>query len=255
MLLLKTSWRSLFLIVLIVGSFAAVLALQPIAQPSWYHDFADRRTIAGIPNFFDVISNIPFLLIGIAGLKFCLRSREEARTSWILFFLAVALVFFGSVHYHLAPGNTTLFWDRLPMAMGFMALLIGLSTELVNGTIERYLLLPAVLAGFGSVVWWLAFDDLRFYIWVQAMPLLALPFVLLLYRGRYTHQGFLIAALSGYIIAKFFEVYDRQLYSLTGQLLSGHTLKHLFAALGCFIIYMMLKARTWNSLQDTLRRA
>ncbi len=254
MLLLKTSWRSIFLIVFIAGSFAAVLALEPIAQPSWYHDFADRRTIAGIPNFLDVISNIPFLVVGIAGLGYCFRSREEARASWSLFFLAVVLVFFGSVHYHLSPGNATLFWDRLPMAMGFMALLIGLFTELVNGTIERYLLLPAVLAGFGSVVWWRIFDDLRFYVWVQAMPLIALTFALLLYRSRYTHQWLLVAALAGYLIAKVFEAYDRQIYELTGQLLGGHTLKHLFAAMGCFFIYMMLKARTRNRLQDTLRR-
>jgi hypothetical protein len=197
MLLLKASRRSLFLIVLIAGSFAAMLALDPVPQPSWYHDFADRRTIAGLPNFFDVVSNIPFLLVGVMGLRYCLRSREEARTSWSLFFLAVGLVFFGSVHYHLAPGNATLFWDRLPMAMGFMALLIGLFTELINDNIERYLLLPAVLAGLGSVVWWRIFDDLRFYIWVQAMPLLALPVALLLYRARYTHQWLLVAALSG----------------------------------------------------------
>lgn len=254
-LLLKTSWRSIFLIAFIAGSFAAMLALKPIAQPSWYHDFADRRTIAGIPNFVDVISNITFLAVGIAGLGYCLRSREEARISWSLFFLAVGLVFFGSVHYHLAPGNATLFWDRLPMAMGFMALLIGLYTELVNRNIERYLLLPAVLAGFGSVIWWRIFDDLRFYIWVQAIPLIALPSALLLYRSRYTRLWFLIVALFGYLLAKVFEVYDRQVYSLTGQLLSGHTLKHLFAALGCFFLYMMLKVRTRINLQDAFPRA
>lgn len=243
MLLMKIFRRHIILIAVIAGSFAAVSALEPIAQPSWYHDFADRRVIAGIPNFFDVVSNAPFLIVGILGLNHCLRSREEARASWTLFFLAVGLVFFGSVYYHLAPGNATLFWDRLPMAMGFMALLAGLLSEQVNGKIEKYLLLPAVLAGLGSVVWWRVFDDLRFYIWVQAMPLLALPSALLLFRVTYTHRWLLIAALTAYLLAKVFEVYDRQVYSLTGQLLGGHALKHLFAALGCFFIYRMLKAR------------
>ena len=241
---MKTSWRYILLIAVIAGSFAAVLALKPIPQPSWYHDFADRRNIAGVPNFFDVVSNVPFLIVGIMGLSYCLRNREEARASWIVFFLGVGLVFFGSVYYHIAPGNATLFWDRLPMAMGFMALLVGLLSEQAGGKTEKYFLLPAVLLGLGSVIYWGIFDDLRFYIWVQAAPLLTLPLALLLFRSFYDKRGLLIAALAGYLLAKVFEVYDRQVYSLTGEILSGHTLKHLFAALGCCFIYKMLKTRS-----------
>ncbi|HEX7249749.1 MAG TPA: hypothetical protein VF262_05120, partial [Burkholderiales bacterium] len=48
---------------------ALVLFLYgPIPQYADYHRFADTRTFLGLPNFSDTASNIPFLLIGIAGI-------------------------------------------------------------------------------------------------------------------------------------------------------------------------------------------
>ena len=52
--------------ILIFTSFLSLIVLfthvDPITQYPSYHNFADTRTFFGIPNFFDVISNIPFFM-------------------------------------------------------------------------------------------------------------------------------------------------------------------------------------------------
>jgi hypothetical protein len=49
-----------------LAAIAAVLffVVPPIVEFHWYHDFADQRSLLGIPNFWNVISNLPFLFIG-----------------------------------------------------------------------------------------------------------------------------------------------------------------------------------------------
>ena len=41
----------------------------------------------------------------------------------VILFLGILLTGFGSAYYHLDPTISTLFWDRLPMAVSFMAIL------------------------------------------------------------------------------------------------------------------------------------
>ena len=95
--------------------------MQPIAQNQAYHDFADRGQFLGIPNLFAVISNIPFLLVGIAGLRYCRSSLLLSyRLAWVIFFAGVAIISAGSAWYHLNPNNDTLVWDRLPMTIAFI---------------------------------------------------------------------------------------------------------------------------------------
>ena len=102
--------------------------MQPIAQNQAYHDFADRGQFLGIPNFFAVISNIPFLLVGIAGLRYCRSSLLLSyRLAWVIFFAGVAIISAGSAWYHLNPNNDALVWDRLPMTIAFMGLLAALA--------------------------------------------------------------------------------------------------------------------------------
>jgi hypothetical protein len=105
------------------------------------------------------------------------------------------------------------------------------------------LLAPAVAVGLASVAWWAYTGDLRVYFWVQAVPLLAIVFVMVAYRARYTHRAYLAYGLAAYVIAKGAEFHDREIYTLTSQVVSGHTLKHLLAALAIFFVYLMLRRR------------
>jgi hypothetical protein len=237
-------WRECALCVISLALLAAVMAVEPIAQDLAYHHFADRRAVLGVPNFFNVASNAAFLLVGIAGAAFCLgRHGSGASASWAVLFLGAALVSIGSAYYHWAPDNATLVWDRLPMTVGFMGLFVALLSEHIDEKLESVMLLPALIVGAASIAWWRYAEDLRPYVWVQSMPLVTLSLVVALFPGRYTRRRFLVYGLACYLLAKVAEFFDHEVFALTANVLSGHSLKHLLAALGLLFVYLMLRRR------------
>lgn len=228
----------------VVGPLVLLFSQPPIRQPQEYYNFADQRAFSGIPNFFDVTTNLAFLFVGIAGLRFCLKNRwEGVRPAWIALFVGLASVSLGSGYFHWNPGDDTLVWDRVSLTIGFMGLFVAILGEYVSIRLGKFLLVPALLLGTTSVFYWHWFGDLRFYFWIQFMPLLAIPVVMVLFRSGYSHQGFLIATVGCYVLAKITEIYDREIFIFTQRLFSGHSLKHLLAALGCFALVVMLKRR------------
>ena len=112
------------LLMLVALASLAIFAWPPIHQSLEYHRFVDTRTIFGVPNFWNVASNLPFVLVGLAGLAWMARHVTKVdrclRAAWLVLFVGVVLVGLGSSWYHLAPGNATLVWDRLPMTLAFM---------------------------------------------------------------------------------------------------------------------------------------
>ncbi len=119
--------RSHKLGLLVLVCIAALVALGfvgPIPQDPAYHHFADTRTIAGVANFWNVLSNLPFLLAGLYGLwRYPRLAAPQSRPGYLTLCVGILLVAFGSAGYHLAPSNASLVWDRLPMTLAFMALL------------------------------------------------------------------------------------------------------------------------------------
>lgn len=270
----EASWASrLWLVAGVTVTVILVIAFQaPIPQPQSYHDFADQRAFFGIPNCLDVLSNLPFLLIGLWGAVFALRRAQMAirpptgrmtargvgphatpgdtfitaaeRWPYLVLFLGVLLTCLGSAYYHLAPDNTRLVWDRLPMTLGFMSLLAAVVAERINLKLGLRSLLALGLA---SVVQWHLSEqrgegDLRFYLMVQFFPLLAIPLLLVLLPPRYTRGSDLMIALGIYGLAKVFELLDREMFAL-GGVVSGHTLKHLTAAIAIWWLLRMLMKR------------
>jgi len=233
-------------LLLVLTALAVVWWLPPIAQDPAYHLFADRRGLSGIPNFLNITTNLAFLAVGLAGMLWCASPRKElgAQRAWLACFAGVALVSFGSAYYHLAPDNGTLVWDRLPMSVGFMALTVAVLADRVNPRLEKILLAPAIALGTVSVLYWHYTDDLRPYVLVQFLPLLLLPALLLLFINPQQDRGYLLAALVIYMASKLAEHYDYAVFSLTGEIISGHSLKHLLAALALFVVYRMLRRRT-----------
>ncbi len=239
-----SQWRHLVLLTLVMGSLILLLLQTPIKQDLAYHQFIDTRNLFGIPNFYNVISNLPFFLVGISGVLFCTKQTPcNISPGWLCFFVGISLVSIGSAYYHCDPDNQSLVWDRLPMTMGFMGMFTALLGEFVDSKLAKYTLLPMILIGLCSVLVWYEFDDLRFYVWVQFMPLLLIPLMLLLYRSRYTHSYLLIPVLILYGLAKMLEAFDAQIFFLLHNEISGHTIKHIFAALGSGTILWMLRVR------------
>jgi hypothetical protein len=130
------------------------------------------------------------------------------------------------------------------MTLAFMALFVALLSEHIDGEFAHRLLWLAMIAGAASVAWWIYADDLRPYAWVQFGPMLAIPLMMWLYRGRYTHRIYLAYALGFYAAAKIAEMDDRQLFELTRGIVSGHSIKHVLAAGGAYCLYRMLITRT-----------
>jgi hypothetical protein len=230
--------------------------LPPIPQDQGYHAFADGRTMLGIPNFLNVASNLPFLIVGVLGLAFLLGQHKDSpiqepaeRWPLVVFFTGVSLTAFGSTYYHLAPDNERLVWDRLPMTIAFMGLFASIIGERIGVRAGTWLLGPLVWLGFASVVNWQIGErrdagDLRLYGFVQFFPLLGIPLLMLLFQARYTRSGVVFIALAWYLLAKVLETgpVDHRIYSL-GQVVSGHTLKHLSAATGAYCLFRMIRER------------
>lgn len=231
-----------------VSAVVALLFVGPIPQDQNYHLFADSRQIAGVSNFWNVFSNLSFLLAGTLGLlRYPKLSRMEIAQGYLVMCVGIMLVGFGSAYYHYAPSNDTLLWDRLPMAVASMALLFLLLSERVMHAPRRYLLWFLVSVGAAAVFYWswtesLGRGDLRPYALVQFLPVLLMPFMLALFRQRYLSNRLLLASFGLYIVAKAFEQFDGELLSVAG-FMSGHTIKHVAAAAAVLCIIFAVPTR------------
>jgi len=235
-----------------VIAIVAVGLHGPIPQPSGYHDFADGRALLGVPNFADTLSNLPFLAVGVAGLALFRRRTPPGalpalRPAYLSFFVGTALLFPGSAYYHLAPSDSTLAWDRLPMTLAFMAVFAIIIGEHISPRLGSRSLLPLLLFGAFSVVYWRATDsgnggDLRLYVIVQYLPMLLIPAIVLLYRATLEPTSYVWALLGSYGVAKALEFLDDPVLRITG-VVSGHTLKHLAAGLGVYFLLLGFRRR------------
>jgi hypothetical protein len=236
----------------IILAFVIVVAIvdafmPPIPQDPSYHNFADRRAFLGIPNFGDVMSNVPFFLVGALGIAFFLQRRNDARGEidpqrwpFFIYFIGVALVAFGSAYFHYAPTNETLFWDRLPMSIAFMALLSAFVVDRIQIRAGLFLLPFLVILGIFSVIYWHLTEqagqgDLRLYAVVQFFPILAIPLICILFSPLKLDARYLVAMACLYGLAKVFEFFDHGIFDLLDETVSGHTLKHLSAAAAAYI--------------------
>lgn len=231
---------------------AVFLFVAPIPQDPAYHAFADGRTLLGVANFWNVVSNLPFLVVGAWGVVYVMRHGHAVclpglELAYVVFFSGVFLTAFGSSYYHLAPANDPLAWDRLPMTIGFAGLFSIIVGEFVAARIGRMLVVPLLLVGIVSVEYWIWTEsrgagDLRLYALVQFLPMLLIPFILLLYRPAIGSAKYFWAMLGFYVLSKIVEFFDMAIFAAGGAI-SGHSLKHLFAAAATAMVLLGLMRR------------
>jgi hypothetical protein len=230
--------RRLLIPALAVAACIAMFFVPPIHQDASYHNFADQRTIWGVPNFWNVVSNLPFLAVAAWGWW------RVKRLAYRILIVGIGAVTFGSAYYHAWPSNATLFWDRLPMTVGFMALFAAIIEERLNKRAGRMLLWPLLIAGAASVVWWRFTDDLRWYALVQFFPPIVM---LLLLRGR---RDPLIPMMLFYGLAKLLEAEDQAIATVIST--GGHPWKHVAAAAAVFC-YIRAATRPAPADSDSAR--
>lgn len=232
---------------------ALVAVLPPLGQPQAYHRFADARALLGVPNFLNVASNLAFLWVALQGLAVLRKARPGAFTAtterwpYAVFFLGLAATCFGSSWYHLEPDHAGLFWDRLPIAACFGALLAATLGDRLGPGWGLGALAPLVIVGVGTVCYWRystaqGAENVLPYFAFQAATLFSLLALTLGCPSRYTRSKDLAYAALLYAVAVGAEQADAAIFTL-GQIVSGHTLKHLLAAAATYQVVRMLHLR------------
>ncbi|KAG6588802.1 putative transferase, chloroplastic, partial [Cucurbita argyrosperma subsp. sororia] len=213
---------------------------------------------SSIPNALNVVSNFPFLVIGLIGLVLCYRenyfrlSLKGELYGWTCFYIGVALVAFGSSYYHLEPNDARLVWDRLPMTIAFTSIISIFIIERIDEQKGTLSIVPLLLVGIVSILYWCLFDDLRPYALVQFLPCIAIPLMTILLPPMYTHSTYWLWAAGFYLLAKVEEASDKLIYNWTFHIVSGHTLKHLCAAMVPVFLTLMLAKRTIEPERQSL---
>jgi len=238
--------KDYFLLTLTLAAVIIVFQFSRAGQPSAFHNFADDRTMLGIHNCLNVVSNIPFLVIAIYGFYLLRNSWSSLaiHTIYSVLFLSVGLTAIGSSIYHWNPGNQTLIWDRGPLVIIFMTVTCAAVAAFISERLGFALLTPLTLIGIGSVIWWACTEadghgDLRLYFLLQYYPMVLIPMILWLYYkpGNKPMLWCFAWVVFWYIIAKLLERWDRPIYHVLS--VSGHTLKHLAAAVSTwYFVYM-----------------
>jgi len=231
-----------------------LLYLGPIAQNPEYHKFADIRCMGGLCRAGDVLTNIPFIIVGAWGLLYLYSAKSESafenkfeKKYFVIFYIGLFLTGFGSSYYHVDPSSSTLFWDRLPLTLSFMSFLCITISERISPSFAEKIFIPTLLLGLFSVVYWhfteqAGVGDLRFYYFVQFFTIFIIPIILILFKSRYKFGHYVWYIMAAYFGAKVTEIYDHEIYNAI-KVLSGHNLKHLIAALSPVFILIMLKKR------------
>ena len=245
------NWREWLLGLVGLAAVIAVSSFPAIPQDPGYHHFADDRTLFGLPNFWNVVSNLPFFFVGIFGfIKYFRNEIPGAGVPYIVFCAGVFLVGAGSAYYHHAPSPQTLLWDRLPMTLAFMAMFSMVVSDRISDRLGAKLLWPLVLLGVASVSYWYwtetqGLGDLRPYVVVQFLPMILIPLMLLIYPGKAMTSSCLWGTLAAYALAKAAEYFDLEIFEIVG-FWSGHTFKHLLAALA--VLWVILSFRSTVSV-------
>ncbi|MDR0770222.1 MAG: hypothetical protein LBE75_03370 [Burkholderiales bacterium] len=244
----------------VATAIAALCVYGPISQPLSYHHFADQRAIGNVPHGADVWSNLGFALVGLWGfiLLFPQRHQPQLKRGWpgyALFLLALIGTAAGSAYYHWAPDNFSLIWDRLPIALMCAGLLAAVYCE-THRSHEGWPAAAALgIVAITSVAWWYVTgvngqDDLRPYLLMQCLPLVLIPLWQRAYRVPIADQRAFLLAIGFYALAKVAELGDQVLFDNL-HVISGHTLKHLFATLAAAVIVWRLGERVGYSRIST----
>jgi hypothetical protein len=226
----------------------------PIAQSPSYHNFADQREAFGIPNFLNVITNLAFAIVGLIGVQHGKHVKEK-RLKYICntIFVAFLLVAIGSAYYHLSPSNDTLIYDRIPIVIIVMSFFAFIIYNCIHPRAGYSALVILNIIGVISVVYWafterIGNGDLRWYGLVQFFPIIAIPLMLILYKSSFNYTKEVILIFLFFTLARVAEIFDKEIYYLFRETISGHSLKHLFMAVSCYKIAVLIRHRSTRNI-------
>ncbi len=260
-MIVKRHYKEIVLIAVFIVTVVVLSSIQPIAQDLAYHNFSDFRSYLGIPYFSDVVSNLPFLIIGVMGWQLSNKIyRKKTMVYFLMIFILFTGIFFtgvGSAFYHYAPNNFTLIFDRLPMTLVFTSFFASIIYDYVGSRVGTMAFYSLIILGVYSIFYWYYTEitgvgDLRLYAFIQFFPVVAVPFILIFYKNNQLYTKQLMFVFIAYVISKLTEHYDAAIFEFL-KVISGHTIKHLFSALAAYFIYQIhSKVYKIGSIKNTV---
>lgn len=235
-----------FLAGLIILLLLAIF-LPAIAQNQNYHNFIDQRTFFGIKNTSNTLSNLAFIMVGLWGLiNFYKNKYIKISNSFSvllnLFFISIILTGLGSSYYHLSPNDFTLVFDRLALSLVFAVILAMLASIRISERSGFHTLAELIILAPLSVLLWNYNGNLTPYAVLQFGGIIIIVLTLLLTKAQKQSPCF-TSLIILYGFAKVAEFYDVEIFNLSQNLISGHTLKHLIGALAVLVFISPLKIK------------
>jgi hypothetical protein len=228
-----------------------------VSQYANYHAFADQRVLLGLPFALDVLSNIPFALLGVWGLLrvgatsatpparrigFATQGPCDAqRQLALLFFCGLLVTALCSSTYHLQPDNAGLVVDRMGMLLPFAGLLGLAVADRISARSGRWTAAAVLALGPIAVAVWALTGNLLPWSVLQGGGMVLIV-CLALRRPLLGAWGLPLWAVIGwYVLAKVLELGDHQVFAMAHSFVSGHTLKHIAAAMAAWPVIAVMQ--------------
>lgn len=241
-----------------LAGMVCLMAWGPVVLVSHMHQFADQRDWLGAPNGVNVWSHLPLIPVGLCGIWRVtqLPAGEPLRWIWAGFFICQLAATVGGMVYHWVPTDATFMWDQVPKSAASTLFALAFLAERVD---RRFGAMPAMASGLAASglggLWWLytlglgQVGDLRPLMWLELLP------VLLVATGAWTLHGHLLSRQDwmrsqiSFALAQILDWGDRAVYLASGQLVSGHALRHIALAACCGWVAYRLGGQSLDKAQ------
>lgn len=246
----------LSIIALLISSAIYQLNEGEIISLSWQwhtenYDYSDQRTLFGLHNFFNIIANIPLLLLGIAGVIMLLLNpikqwmvivhRSEYGV-WYCFFFGIALLAINSIRFHLEPQNNAYaIYDTVALLLILMSLMIYAIGERLHHYV--YYLMPIILCLLAVATALLETYLIPILSWMLygGIFLFCLMIeVIKAFHATYQPNHYKRWIMGWLVIGAVLAFYDQAVYYLLGQSISGHALGKISVALSLYYFLVFL---------------
>ncbi len=221
---------------IVLASLVGLLALGPLQDGDSAHRLTDARSVAGLPNGWSVLLQLPLLAVAAAGALSARAAGADPplQRAWRLFFALVGVAALASIADHLAPSATGYVLSKLPTASASALLsLIFLAERLGLGWLRPAALVLALTSGpLGGALYFGAEAlhgqaDGRLLLWLQILPLLLVPLGVWSLPSRGLDGLAWTVALLAFAFAELLDWADTALWQASGGAISGHALHHL----------------------------
>lgn len=193
---------------------------DPIPRDKKYHDFADHKNIMNIHNGMNVISNLALI---IPVLYFYKNKKYK------FIYINIILLAITSAYYHLNPNQKTIIYD--------MMFVVGTHTSAIMYLINSDKKSLIYIFGIYSVYYATVYNDVRIYELIKYGT--SLYFIYNVYKIK-SISKYSIILIVLYLIQDYTAKKDKEIYKLTNNTISGHTLKHIIASINIFIVIYLL---------------